>query len=106
MSEIEKIKSLAKSHKIQFTDHASKRMSERSIDILDDVLPALQTGQIIEEYPDDFPYKSFLVLGTTLLNIPLHIVCAISENVLWIITVYFPDNNKWEDNFKKRKEQK
>ena len=68
-------------------------------------LPALQNGQIIEEYPEDYPYKSFLILGKTSLNKPLHIVCAIINNMLWIITEYFPDPTQWEDDFKTRKEK-
>lgn len=103
MNELEQIHDLAKKHKIQFTDHASKRASERSIDIITDILPALENGQIIEEYPEDYPYKSFLILGCTSLEKPLHIVCAIVNNILWIITEYFPDTTQWESDFKTRK---
>ena len=102
---MEQIHVLAEEHKIQFTNHASKRASERSIDIISDILPALKTGQIIEEYPNDYPYKSYLLLGYTELSKPLHIVCAIVNNVLWIITEYFPDITQWENDFKTRKEQ-
>ena len=52
INEIEKIHDLSQKHLIQFTDHASKRASERSIDILKDILPALQNCEIIEEYPN------------------------------------------------------
>ena len=104
INEIEKIHDLSQKHLIQFTDHASKRASERSIDILKDILPALQNCEIIEEYPEDYPYKSFLVLGFTLSKKPLHIVCAIVDDVLWIITEYFPNTTKWESDFKTRKE--
>ena len=66
MTELEQIHILSKSRKIQITEHALKRANERSIDILTDILPALELCEIIEEYPNDYPYKSFLVLGTTL----------------------------------------
>ena len=105
MTDIELIRNLAKAHKIQFTEHASKRAFERSIDIMGDIMPALLNGSIIEEYPDDYPYKSFLLSGKTARNIPLHIVCAVADDVLWIITEYFPDNIKWESDFKTRKEK-
>lgn len=105
MSELEQIHLLAKEHKIQFTDHANKRASERSIDILADILPVLKEGEIIEEYPEDYPYKSYLLLGYTNSNKPLHIVCAIVNNILWIITEYFPNTKQWEADFKTRKEQ-
>ena len=105
LSELEQIHLLAKEHKIQFTDHANKRASERSIDILADILPVLKEGEIIEEYPEDYPYKSYLLLGYTNSNKPLHIVCAIVNNILWIITEYFPNTKQWEADFKTRKEQ-
>lgn len=104
INDLEKIHYLAKEHIIQFTDHANKRASERAINIFNDILPTLQNCEIIEEYPDDYPYKSFLILGYTNSLKPLHIVCSVVNNVLWIITEYFPDNTKWENDFKTRKE--
>lgn len=75
----------------------------RSIDILTDILPALKRCEIIEEYPNDYPYKSFLVIGKTSSEKYIHIVCAIGEDVVWIITEYFPNNIEWEKDFKTRK---
>ena len=103
MTELQQIHILSKSRKIQITEHALKRANERSIDILTDILPALELCEIIEEYPNDYPYKSFLVLGTTLKGKHMHIVCAIGDDVLWIITEYFPNNIEWENDFKTRK---
>lgn len=103
MSELEQIHNLSKAHKIHMTDHALKRANERSIDILTDILPALMECEIIEEYPNDYPYKSFLVFGKTLHEKHIHIVCAIVEDVVWIITEYFPNNIEWEKDFKTRK---
>jgi hypothetical protein len=58
------------------------------------------TGEIIEEYPDDYPYPSCLILGA---NTPLHVVCGISELELHIITAYVPDSAKWNDDLKTRR---
>ena len=103
LNELEQIHNLSKAHKIQMTDHALKRANERSIDILTDILPALKRSEIIEEYPNDYPYKSFLVIGKTSSEKYIHIVCAIGEDVVWIITEYFPNNIEWEKDFKTRK---
>lgn len=103
MSDIEQIKSLAKERKIQLTDHALKRAVERGIDIENDIVSALLSCEIIEEYPDDFPFKSYLVLGITLNGKAIHIVCAIGKDLLWIITEYFPDSSEWENDFRTRK---
>lgn len=103
MTEIEQIRKLCESKQIRFTDHAIKRANEREINIITDIVPALMNGEIIEEYPDDYPYKSYLVLGITLKDKPLHVVCAIANSELWIISEYFPNNIKWESDYKTRK---
>jgi hypothetical protein len=94
---IEKIKD----RKIKWRGHASKRAIERNI-FSDDVLQAIVSGEIIEEYPEDFPFPSCLVLGYTKDKRPLHIVSAVGQDYIWIITVYIPDLKKWSNNYTKR----
>lgn len=103
MNEIEIIKNLCLLRKLQFTDHALKSAVERNINIENDIIPALSSGEIIEEYSDDYPYKSYLILGKNNEDKCLHIVCAIGEDILWIITEYYPNETEWEDDFKTRK---
>ena len=73
---------------------------------VDEVLEALTTGEIIEQYPDDQPYPSCLVLGRTLTDRPVHIVCApvSAEKRLIVITTYQPDPDRWEADFKQRRQ--
>ncbi len=104
MDELAKIKQLCVARQIQMTEHALKRAIERSINFERDLVPTLLSGKIIEEYPDDYPYKSYLILGTTINQKYMHVVCAIGDNILWIITAYFPDKKEWEDDLKTRKE--
>lgn len=61
-------------------------------------------GEIIEEYENDYPYPSCLVYGINLNNEVIHIVCGLNEIELWIITAYYPDNIKWKEDLKTRKE--
>lgn len=103
MQDIEHIHILAQNKKIRFTEHAIQRFTKRRIDIITDLVPALLNSEIVECYPDDYPYKSYLILGTTVNKKYLHIVCAIGNDELWIITAYFPDINEWEKDFKTRK---
>ncbi len=72
---------------------------------VDEVLRALEVGEIIEEYPDDKPYASCLILGRTLAGRPLHVVCAPvpTDRRLIVITTYHPDPERWEADFKHRK---
>ena len=72
---------------------------------VDEVIEALETGEIIEEYPDDQPYPSCLILGRTQAARSLHIVSArvLAEQRLIVITTYQPDPARWEADFKRRK---
>jgi hypothetical protein len=68
-----------------------------------DVRRILMMGETIEEYADDTPYPSRLILGW-IEGRPIHIVAADNsrdaEEI--IITVYEPDREKWSDDFKRR----
>jgi len=99
------IRKLIEANSIRWTDHALKRIIQRSIS-RSDILHVLSNGEIIEEYPDDYPHPSCLVLGMKEDKSPLHIVCGIGDSELWVISVYYPDPEKWINNFKQRKEIK
>ncbi|TAN63550.1 DUF4258 domain-containing protein [bacterium] len=90
-------------YRLFFRIHAIQRMFQREISI-EDVKHALATGETIEEYPDDTPYPSRLVLGWRG-GRPLHLVIADNkeseEKVL--VTVYEPSADAWEKDFKRRK---
>lgn len=101
---IEDIQALCSDQTIFMTQHAHDRCRERGIKYKD-LKSAISTGEIIEQYPDDKPYPSCLLLGITVSSKPLHLVCSIGTGTLWIITAYWPDPQKWDSNFKIRKER-
>ena len=68
-----------------------------------EVIESIGNGEIIEIYSDDKPFASCLVLGMTINKRYLHTVCSIDDDLLYIITVYEPDTNIWENDFKTRK---
>jgi len=76
-------------------------MFERDISEID-IENTVKHGEVIEEYRDDKPYPSFLSLG--LMEKPLHVVFAKNEedSEIIIITAYYPDKEKWDDDYKKR----
>ena len=43
-------------------------------------------GEIIEEYPNDFPYPSCLILGKTTDNRIIHVVVGMNDTKLYLIT--------------------
>lgn len=89
---------------IKWAKHCLERLQERDISI-NDVESCLQTGEIIEEYPDDFPHPSCLIFGYTRGNKVLHIVVDLDGNTIFFITAYYPDTAKFETDLKTRKEQ-
>jgi hypothetical protein len=56
-------------------------------------------------YPDDPRGHSHLLLGFTEQDEPIHMVGAIHEGTLVIITIYRPDPELWE-NLRVRREKK
>lgn len=93
----------------RFTDHAHREMETEPLGRIsvDEILEVLDSGGIIEEYPDDRPYPSCLVFGRTQEGRPLHVVCApvMDEGRLIIITVYQPDPARWEADWRRRKQR-
>lgn len=103
----EKIQNCFKSDKLLYTKHARDEMEgEEFGEIMErEVFEAILSSKIIESYPEDDPYPSFLIYGRTIEDRPLHIVCAYArdENRVIIITVYQPDPTRWIDFEKRRK---
>lgn len=99
---IEELQKICIPENIIITMHAAKRIEQRGI-LLKDIIDCIMTGEIIEQYPDDYPYPSCLVLGRK--NKPLHTVVGTNGSQLWIVTAYYPSADKWMDDLKTRKEQ-
>ena len=89
--------------KLIFSRHSVQKMFERKIS-KQNIRSILDNGEIIKEYPEDTPYPTALILGF-IENRPLHLVTAFNKNEKFciIVTVYEPDKDLWEDNFRRRK---
>ena len=98
---IDQLRKLCTDDTMMITHHAQLRCRVRGI-ALQDIHQAIEQGEIIEQYPEDAPYPSCLLLGYSN-DKPLHIVAGASNDMLWIITVYCPNASKWEADFKTRK---
>ena len=88
--------------RVIFRLHALRRMFQRQVDV-DDVLHVLKTGEVIEDYPDDTPYPSCLMIGWSG-DRPLHVVAAHNQEdgEMIVITVYEPDPGKWDFELRRR----
>jgi len=100
----ELLRRLTRKDKLAFKKHALLRMYQREV-LVEEVKEALLNSEVIESYTSDKPLPSFLVLGYTLKRRPLHVVFALDleGEMIWIITVYQPSDEEWEEGFRKRR---
>lgn len=96
------IKEALKKDKIKWSGHILTRIQQRGIKVKD-IINCLLNGEIIEQYKDDYPYPSCLILGHTVDNRSIHVVCALEEDNLWMITAYYPSKSEWLDDLKTRR---
>lgn len=104
MIDIDNLRELCNNRAIKWTTHVIARLQERHIDP-SDIKNCIATGHIIEQYPNDYPYPSCLVLGNAKSDKALHVVIGVGEGNLWLITAYYPNPAKWNDDFSIRKER-
>lgn len=83
--------------------HAARRMLEKNIS-MSEIEYVIEQGEVIEQYLDDEPFPSRLLLASPQ-NRPLHVVAAdeIESNITHVITAYQPDPDQWENGFRRRK---
>lgn len=106
MNWLDEIRECFESNSVFYTRHARLEMRfEESGRIFDhEVHEAVCKGEIIEKYPEDKPYPSILILGRTLADRPLHIVCAFDGegNQAIVITAYQPNPERWDELRRRR----
>ena len=98
MLDIQTLRTLCSDDTIVMTQHVVKRCQERGISY-NTLIHAIHEGEIVEQYPNDYPYPSCLILADG----PLHLVVGLGQGMLWIVTAYKPSPDKWEADWKTRK---
>lgn len=68
-----------------------------------EVVSAIMNGEIIEAYPADRPYPSYLILGVEVE--PVHVVTSADPvaRICHVITAYRPDLEHFEPDFKTKR---
>jgi len=91
------------SNRVRITDHADEEALADHL-AFDEVFGSVFRGEIIEDYPDDWPYPSCLIYGETFRGDPVHSVWAYNEETRWavLVTVYRPDPSHWIDRRERR----
>ena len=88
---------------VSFTGHAFQRMFERSVSP-EEVRQVIDGGEVIQEYPDDRPFPSCLILGWVE-GRALHAVVARDPDSgrCFVVTAYPPDPGLWDSEFRTRR---
>ena len=102
--DLEIYQKLCSKSKILWTQHCLQRMQERDISRAD-VKNGIATGEIIEDYPEDYPNPSCLIFGYNVNGQILHIVAGCDNINIYIITAYYPDTKTFEDDLKTRRKR-
>jgi hypothetical protein len=92
------VQRFVKAGRYRLTLHAENERDQDRI-LVWEIEEALRSprAEIIEDYPSDPRGPSFLLLGFTEAGMPIHAVCALTTEVLVIITLYRPDTSRWID---------
>lgn len=88
------IQAQAATETLRLTAHAREAMRDEAI-TLDEVLEAMATGEMLENYPEHRRGACCLRAGRTAAARPLPMVCTSTQPVLVLMTVYEPQPPKW-----------
>ena len=81
----------------------ASRIQQRGI-LRIDVINCIMNGEIIEDYPTEYPHLSCLIFGHgTLNNRVVHVVAVYDGTNVFIITAYYPSAEKFLYDFKTRR---
>ena len=99
---IEEIRNLIREGDTKWTAHCLEKMGERDITI-SEVRQCIEAGDIIEDYPDDFPHPSCLIYGKISEERVILVVVGCDDETAYIITAYIPNSEKFENDLKTRR---
>jgi len=96
--DIENIIHAVRNHRVRITDHADEEAFNDCL-TYEEIYISVIHGEIIEDYPNDKPYPSCLVMGKNFSGEPIHSVWAYNPGTLWavLVTVYRPNPKRWID---------
>ncbi len=106
MNSLEAIRSAFKMGRVKWRLHALSRILERGI-TRDMVSEVVLKGEIIETYSANKPFPSHLVFGFAAERV-LHAVIAVDREsgIAYVVTVYEPDLEHFEADFKTRRNKR
>jgi hypothetical protein len=103
--DLEKIRKLICQGKYEWRKHILIRLAERNVS-QKTVIEVVLKGEIIEKYPNSYPFPSCLILGW-FEGKPYHVVVSLDEQTesVYLITVYQPSLDNFEQDYKTRRKR-
>ena len=102
MIDINRLREYYLQGEVYMSQHAENRSRLRGIS-QDDIENCIETGQIIEQYPEDYPFPSCLVYGYVTDRRIIHVVVSDSGDSMRIVTAYEPDTMTFKEDLKTRR---
>lgn len=105
---IEQLREQVRAGEYSLRPHAIQHAAKEGF-TSDDILQAVLTGEVIEQYPDRnrcLLYADIVVEGITL---PLHVVCEFQpevDTVVDVVTAYVPTEEEWVSPRQRRRAQR
>lgn len=100
---IQFIRKAVKDGNYRYTIHGAKQRIARRLK-RKEIEEVIESGEIIEDYPDHHYGPACLLLGKTIKGKTLHVLCSL-QVMVDIITVYEPDLVEWEEDLKTRRKR-
>jgi hypothetical protein len=99
------VRALVAQGKARISEHGYDELAADNILVVD-VLDGVDTGIVVEDYPQFAKGPSVLVLQTDASGGPIHVLWGIpkgSTEPAVVVTAYRPDPSRWSDDFSRRK---
>jgi hypothetical protein len=101
------VRALVAEGKVHISEHGYDELAADNILVLD-VLSGVDSGLVVEDYPQFAKGPSVLVLQTDSLGRPVHVLWGIPRGraePAVVVTAYRPDPTRWTDDLMKRKQR-
>lgn len=78
--DIQNVINAIRSSRVRITDHADEEASDDTL-TYEEIYSSVIQGEVIENYPNDKPYPSCLIMGKSFSGEPIHSVWAYNPKI-------------------------